>query len=211
MEELPDQDKIELEKQRGKVTDLYDKAAPIYDELFEGKAENQITPALVGMYEKYEIKEGVILDVGCGTGKLKEYLGDNFTYKGIDISPLMVEGAKKRGYEVYIGPVEEQIVAFADKSVDHIVAVSSVFFIKDWITLAREIQRVARKSIFVSLEQFEPELIEKFKEQGINIYNHSASEIQDPTEIIKNTFLWKRPTTTERVEIFGDLVFKKMS
>ena len=163
------------------------------------------------MYEKYGIKDGVILDIGCGTGKLREYLGDSFIYKGIDISAQMAEVAKKRGFEVQIGPIEELVKTFADKSVDHITAVSSLFFTKDWGDLTKEFERIARKSIFVSLEQFEPEVIEKMKEQGINVFNHSASEIQDPTEIIKNTFLWVRPTSEERVEIFGDLVFKKLS
>src|SRR5437868_2586331 len=119
MEGIPDLNRIELERQRGSVTRLYDKAAPIYDELFEGKTEQTITPNLVKMYEKYGIKEGTILDIGCGTGKLMEYLGGNFIYKGIELSPLMAEGAKKRGYEVHVGPVEEQIQMFADKSVDH--------------------------------------------------------------------------------------------
>lgn len=199
----------ELDKQRENVTRLYDSVAPIYDDLFEGKAENQITPKLVEVYKGYGINEGTILDLGCGTGKLIEYLGRNFTYKGIDISSQMAEKAKKRGYEVFVGPIDEKVKEFADKSVDHIVAVSSLFFVKDWAVVAKEMQRVARKSIFVSLEQFEPEVIEQMKQLGINIYNHSASEIKTPTKVYKNTFLWVRPTTKERVEIFGDLVFKK--
>lgn len=200
-----------MENQRKNVASLYDKVAPIYDDSFEAKAENHITPKLVEWYEKYGLKDGVILDIGCGTGKLKEYLGDNFTYKGIDISPQMAIEAKKRGYEVLVGPIEDLIKTFPDKSVDHITAVSCLFFLEDWPELVKEFQRVARKSIFVSLEQFRPEVTEKMRELGITVYNHSASEIESPTEVIKNTFLWIRPTTKERVEIFGDLVFKKLS
>ena len=48
------------------------------------------------------------------------------------------------------------------------------------------------------------------KEKGISVYNHPASVIKNPTEIIKNIFLWIRPTVKERVPIFGDLVFKKL-
>ena len=199
----------ELEMQRDNVIRLYNEAASIYDESFEGKAEYQIPRILLETYQKYGITEGIILDVGCGTGKLREYLGDSFTYKGIDISPMMIEEAKKRGFEGFVGPVEDVIETLADKSVDHITALSSLYFVKDYEKLIQEFERVARKSIFISLEQFQPEIIEIMKGRCINIYNHPASVIQNPTEVIKDTFLWKRPNTEDK--IFGDLVFKQLS
>lgn len=209
MEEIKnEQEKTELETQRKNVALLYDEVAPIYDESFEGKAEYQIPRILLETYQKHGITEGNILDIGCGTGKLRKYLGDSFNYQGIDISPAMIEQAKKRGFEGYIGAVEDIIKTFGDKSIDHIIALSSLYFIKDWEKLAKEFERVARQSIFVSLEQFEPRIIEMMKGRGINIYNHSSSVIQNPTEIIKDIFLWKRPNTDDR--ILGDLVFKKL-
>lgn len=210
MEEIKnEQEKTELETQRKNVTLLYDEVAPVYDESFEGKAEYQIPRILLETYQKHGIIEGNILDVGCGTGKLREYLGDSFNYQGIDISPAMIEEAKKRGFEGHIGAVEDIIKTFCNKSIDHIVALSSLYFIKDWEKLAKEFERVARQSIFVSLEQFEPRIIEMMKGRGINIYNHTASVIQNPTDIIQNVFLWKRPNTDDRIS--GDLVFKKFS
>lgn len=198
-------------RQRANVANLYDEAAAVYDESFDGKAEYQIPGKLIETYANHGITDGEILDIGCGTGKLKEYLGDGFTYKGIDISPAMVELAKKRGFEGFVGPAEDVIATLPDKSVDHITALSSLYFVKDWENLAKQLERVARKSIFVSLEQFEPEVIQMMKARGIDVYNHSADAIEDPKEVIRNTFLWVRPTTEERVEIFGDLVFKKLS
>ncbi|HMO78141.1 MAG TPA: class I SAM-dependent methyltransferase [Candidatus Paceibacterota bacterium] len=204
------QKKLELDRQRRNVILLYDEAAPIYDESFEGRAEYQIPRILLETYQKYGITEGTLLDVGCGTGKLREYLGDLFIYKGIDISPTMIEEAKKRDFEGYIGAVEDIIKTFGDKSIDHITALSSLYFIKDWEKLVKEFERVARQSIFVSLEQFDSEVINiVMKERGITIYNHSASVIENPTEVIKNVFLWKRPNTQDR--IFGDMAFKKLS
>lgn len=201
----------ELVRQRENVTQLYEHAASVYDESFDGKAEYQIPGKLIETYEKHGITEGEVLDIGCGTGKLREYLGDGFSYKGIDLSPAMIELAKKRGFEGFVGPVEEVIATFEDKSVDHITALSSLFFVKDWENLAKQFERVARKSIFVSLEQFSPEIIAMMKARGIDIYNHSADAISDPKEVTKNIFLWIRPTVDERVEIFGDLVFKQLS
>ncbi len=66
-------------------------------------------------------------------------------------------------------------------------------------------------SILNSLEQFTPEVIESLKSRGIDIYNHSADAISDPKEVTRNIFLWKRPTTEERVEVYGDLLFKQLS
>lgn len=209
MEEIPgNYEEVNLETQRKNVADLYDRVATVYNESFEGKAEYQSPRILLEIYQRHAITDGVLLDVGCGTGKLKEYLGDSFTYEGIDISPAMIKEAKKRDFIGHVGAAEDVIKTFADKSVDHIVALSSLYFIKDWEKLAKEFERVARQSIFVSLEQFEPEIIRMMKDRGINIYNHSASTIQNPTEIIGNIFLWKRPNTEDR--IFGDLVFKKL-
>ncbi len=201
----------EISKQRQNVTRLYNEASSIYDDSFDGKSEYQIPSRLIETYKKNNIISGQILDVGCGTGKLREYLGDCFTYKGIDISPLMIELAQKRGFEGFVGPVEDIIKTFEDKSVDHVTALSSLFFIKDLENLVKEFERVARKSIFISLEQFEPEIIEIMKDKGITIYNHSVDTIPNPKEVTKNVFLWIRPTTEKRVEIFGDLVFKKLS
>ncbi len=211
MSEKPPIENTETERQRKNVTELYEHAAPVYDESFDGKAEYQIPLKLKETYKEHGITGGEILDIGCGTGKLREYLGDGFTYKGIDLSPAMIELAEKRGFEGFVGPVEDVISAFEDKSVDHITALASLNFVKDWENVAKQFERVARKSIFVSLEQFSPEIIAMIKARGIDIYNHSADAISDPKEVTKNIFLWIRPTVDERVEIFGDLVFKQLS
>lgn len=63
----------------------------------------------------------------------------------------------------------------------------------------------------MSLEQFSPEIIAMMKVKEIDINNHSADTISDPKEVTKNIFLWIRPMVDERVEIFGDLVFKQLS
>lgn len=204
-------EKTQLETQRKNVACFYDGVASVYDETFDGKAEYQIPQKLVDIYQKYGINNGKVLDIGCGTGKLGQRLGNNFTYEGVDISSVMIEEVRKQGFKGYVGAIEDIIGTFADKSFDHITALSSLFFIKDWEKLTKEFDRVAKKSIFVSLEQFEPEIIEELKERGISLYNHSASVIKNPTEIVKNVFLWIRPTVKKRVTVFGDLVFKKIS
>jgi ubiquinone/menaquinone biosynthesis C-methylase UbiE len=205
MEEL--KQNIDLQNQRLSVISLYDGVAERYDSEFEGKAEYQVPGILRDVYLKNNITSGEVLDIGCGTGKIKEYLGEGFTYSGIDISPAMIQQAEKRGVHGYVGPVEEVIKTFGDKSVDHITALSSLYFIKDFNNLIQEFKRVARRSIFITLEQFEPKIIDMMKERGVQLYNHPSSVIENPDEIINNAYLWKRPNTEDR--IFGDIVFKK--
>lgn len=186
MENEPNEFSIELQRQ--KVTALYEEIAPIYDEQFEAQAEYQAPRILQELYAKYDIRGGQVLDVGCGTGKLHRYLGDDFSYKGIDVAESMIEEAKKKGYEGMVGAVEDVIRTLPDKSVDHVTALSSLYFIRDFDQLVAEFERVARHSIFVTLEQFTPEIIELMKVRGIQLFNHPASVISNPTEIVQNTF-----------------------
>lgn len=47
-----------------------------------------------------ELNGAKILDIGCGTGNLLEYIGSgfsNYKYTGIDVLPHMIERAKKKG------------------------------------------------------------------------------------------------------------------
>ncbi len=206
---MPEDFKSQIDSiQRDNVAKLYDEMAQKYDEEFESKADYQVPPILLEIYERCGINGGSVLDVGSGTGKLKRYLGESFEYKGIDISPNMAQEARNRGYEVIVGAAEEVLENMPDKSVDNVVALSSLYFIKDFPKLVAQFERIARKSVFMTLEQFTPEIVEFMKGQGIQLYNHDASLIIIPTETTKNIYLWKRPVTGEKV--FGDIVFKKI-
>jgi ubiquinone/menaquinone biosynthesis C-methylase UbiE len=198
----------ETQQQRQKVMELYDHIAGVYDKAFEAKAEYQAPRILKELYAKYGITEGEILDIGSGTGKLKEYLGNGFRYTGIDISSAMIEESKKRGYTGHMGAVEEVIKTLGNKSVDHVTALSSLYFVEDFDKVLQHAERVARQTIFFTLEQFTPEIIEMMKDRGIQLYNHPISKIENPTEVIQNTYLWKRPNTEDK--IFGDILFKKL-
>jgi len=204
--ETPETENLEL--QRINITRLYDRAAPVYNERYEGEADYQIPGLLKDIYKENGIESGLILDVGCGTGRIIDHLGDSFTYKGIDISPAMAIESNKKGLGVEVGPVEDIIRRFPDKSVDHITSLSTIYFIKDFAGLMKEFERVARKSIFISLENFDNETIESMKNLGINIYNHNSSVVDDPKEVKKNVYLWNKPENKEKV--YGDVVFKNI-
>ena len=197
-----------LMKQRENVRKLYDETASVYDEEFEQKADYQVPEILQEIYQANGFISGSILDIGCGTGKLNEYLDHHFDYTGIDLSEKMLEVARTRGAKTLSGPAEEVLKTLSDKSFDHVVALSSLYFIEDFANIICEMERIARHSFFITLERFTPETINDMKKKGISLYNHSSSAIANPTKIFTNTFLWQRPVQGEK--IYGDIVFKKL-
>jgi len=73
------------------VKDFYNKISSKYEELIASpKTDAKLHENLLNILIKHSIDSGSILDVGCGPGNLKNYLGDNFTYTGIDISDEML-------------------------------------------------------------------------------------------------------------------------
>lgn len=192
--------------QRDKVTSFYDHIGSVYDEQFESKAEHESPRILADLYKEFGIVDGTIEDIGCGTGQLKNYLGSTFEYKGIDLSEEMAKIAQQKGFDVSIGPAEEIIEQIPDKSVDHVTALSSLYFFPDIKQLIKDCERIAKKSIFLTFEQFDQELINVMKEKGIQLYNHDSGIVDNPDRVIKDILLWKRPQTGQ--EIYGDIVFK---
>lgn len=197
------------DRQRHNVVDLYDSLADRYDLDFEGKSDHQAPILLADAYRRHGIHDGVILDVGCGTGKLRDYLGPSFSYIGIDSSEKMLAKAVQRGFETKFGDAEREIANLTDKSVDHVVALSSLYFMEGWPELYKEFERVAKVSIFVTLEQFDERTVTEMKEKGIDLFNHSAGIAVLPTEIMSDVYLWKRPHTGEYIH--GNIVFKLLS
>lgn len=192
--------------QQSAVAAFYDSIAANYDKQFESKANYQIPTILQVKFARNSFSSGSILDIGCGTGKLADYLNHQFAVFGIEVSPAMAQKASVRGYsEVQCGPAEEVLSIWQTKSVDHVVACSSLYFIENINLIIRESMRIARKSIFVSLEQFDVETQEAMFHIGIRIYNHHPSKFGDST-VIENAHLWTRPSNGKK--IFGDIVHK---
>jgi predicted TPR repeat methyltransferase len=195
--------------QNNNIEKLYSDIANIYDPEFEEKAEYQVPNILQEIFYKYQIHEGVVLDLGCGTGKLSKYIGHSFLYEGIDLSESMLKIAKDRGYKTHKGDMLEILKTFENKSVDHVVALSSLYFVKDFEILIKEVERVARISYFFTLEQFSDSVKEIMSNRGIDIINHPIDLIDVPSEEFKNVHLWTRPNTDDK--IFGNVVFKILS
>lgn len=78
-----------------------------------------------------------LLDIGCGRGLLIEKLSP-LTCKGIDLSPVMVEQAQKKGLDVTCKDIQE-----LDESFDMAVAVFDVLNFLDPVTLDTFMAKVA--------------------------------------------------------------------
>ncbi len=142
------------------------------------------------IFEKHEIKEGSILDVGCGTGFLKDLLQGDFSYTGIDVSSNMLEYAKKRGYITIHQPIETALKDINTKSYDFVVSLSSLLMVEDLNTALDHMYRIARKAILLSLDDTTEDYRKNFI---VPTYNHSKIDFPNAKE---DYFIlgWKSPT-----------------
>lgn len=172
---------------------FYDKFAPKYDETLKDPDCNaqQVLEAHK-IFQKYYGTQatGKILDIGCGTGFLSQLLEGDFQYTGIDISGKMLEIAAQRGYQVIHQPIETALASVASKSYDFVFCLSSLLFVEDIEAALKEIHRIARKAVFISLDETTEEYIKNF---ACTVYNHC----QTPFPNAKEDYWilgWKSPT-----------------
>lgn len=89
-----------------------------------------------------------VLDVGCNSGYLPEFLDKSCVVHGVDLSPALVEKAKTRGYAT-VQVAGAEALPFPDKSVDVIVFAGVVEYVFDPEQVMRELARVARRALLV--------------------------------------------------------------
>lgn len=87
-------------------------------------------------------KDGLILDVGCGTGKNLEAFSSYGQVQGIDNSPEAISFCKKRGFQAVGADIEK--MPFKSGSFTAITALDVLEHVDDQTAL-REINRVLRK------------------------------------------------------------------
>ncbi len=94
-----------------------------------------------------------VLDVGCGTGWFTRRLAQGgLQMTGLDVSEAMLAVARQRtpqGITWLQGDAAQ--LPFADRSFDHVVALTSLCFVPDWPRAVAEIVRVARRGFALGL------------------------------------------------------------
>jgi ubiquinone/menaquinone biosynthesis C-methylase UbiE len=119
-----------------KILAAYEKMAESYDRMIDFKPHNAYydRPNTLSMMENVEGK--LILDAACGPGKYAEILlakGANVV--GFDVSPKMVELAKKRNGsqgEFYVHDMTTPLDQFEDQKYDFVLCALALHYIKDW-------------------------------------------------------------------------------
>jgi len=96
-------------------------------------------------------KQKDVLEVGCGTGLIMRGLKDTAKrIVGIDISPGMLEEARKRGFEVVEGNAEK--LPFEDESFDLVYSYKVLAHVPGIENAVREMARVLRPGGYMVAE-----------------------------------------------------------
>ncbi len=130
--------------------------------------------------------EGLVLDLGCGTGFVSSFLSEDCRPFGLDISEGMLRVYSLRFEGAILGDAES--LPFKDRSFDYILSNFSLH----WTDLSRsisEVLRVARRGVGVSLPVYgslkgldfpfprEEEILDRFEGSLVKSY---VKEIQIP-------------------------------
>ncbi|MCR5368312.1 class I SAM-dependent methyltransferase [Eubacterium sp.] len=76
----------------------YSKFALVYDNLMDNIPYDEWTSYLKKLLDNYDINEGIIAELGCGTGNITERLAEyGYDMIGIDNSPEMLDIAMQKG------------------------------------------------------------------------------------------------------------------
>lgn len=91
--------------------DSYSCIAPIYDHLMEHVDYKGWAEYIVQLIEENGVKQGSLLDAGCGTGAMMGHFKKHgFCVSGFDLSYDMVEQAKMKGFPAWQGNLLAQPV-----------------------------------------------------------------------------------------------------
>ncbi len=96
----------------------------------------------------WDIEDGsTVLDVGANSGEFMKMLvesGRNITVKGVDVSEVAVEAAKKKGLDVILA--DGETLPFEDESFDYVVLMEVLSHVHDPKKILQEIKRVLKQN-----------------------------------------------------------------
>ena len=126
----------------------YDAMAVEYHHHNAGSGANSYYERPATMILLGDVHEKRVLEVGCGTGPVTEWLIDHgATVVACDVSAAMLDIARSRvgdGAELHHHDLAEPLTFLEDASVDLVVASLVFHYLRDWVAPLREIHRVLR-------------------------------------------------------------------
>jgi ubiquinone/menaquinone biosynthesis C-methylase UbiE len=144
-------------------TKVWNSYAAAYDDLaLYYKPYKQIISTIVD-FIKVSVKNGTMLDAGCGTGELTAQLSAmGFCIDAVDISETMLNTLRKKiktrdlkSVNIKLGDLNKKL-DYKNNSFNVVINVHSLFMLKDkWFTL-NEFNRVLKKSGYLILAHHKP-------------------------------------------------------
>ena len=98
---------------------------------------------LAALLERLELPPRArVLDAGCGSGRTLDELARYGSAHGVELNPLGLEAARRRGHDVEQAPVEA--IPHGDASFDLVTCLDVIEHTDDDAAALRELRRVAR-------------------------------------------------------------------
>jgi len=124
--------------------------------------------------ELLKIKDGSILDLGCGPGYTSRiYQESGFDVTCLDITPQMVEKAKENGFNIFEGDMRNIKEIFKNKKFDAVVSASAL----QWLKQEEDIKKVAEGIYSV---------LDKNAQVIIQFYPKNEQELKQTAKIFIN-------------------------
>jgi ubiquinone/menaquinone biosynthesis C-methylase UbiE len=131
-----------------KAANYYNGIAPGYNELY---SEEQLNKWKTAKKLIEFSKNDIVLDIGCGTGIIeKQLVGKIKLIVGIDLSSKMLELAYKHPKITYLCSKASHL-PFLDNTFDKVISITVLQDIKNWGSTLREIKRVAKGPVLISI------------------------------------------------------------
>lgn len=100
------------------------------------------------------VKNGSVLDIGCGDGLLLEQLKNKgLTVSGIDISSTAINICKERGLDCIHGDISEKL-PFEDNSYDSVLLIDVLEHLFQPIEVLKEARRISKGCVLISIPNF---------------------------------------------------------
>lgn len=112
-----------------------------------------------------------LLDIGSGPGYTAEiYRSEGYNVTCLDLIPKMIEKAKEKGFESYVGDMRQIGDIFSNRKFDGVISVSALQWIKD----KKELQGIAQ-GVYSVLSKDKPLIIQ--------FYPKSEQELKETMKI----------------------------
>ena len=168
------------------IIDLYNNLASNYDNLvFTDKDYIAYKKIPKWMIKSFKLRKKIeILDLGCGTGLSSlEYFKKGYLITGIDISPKMIELAKKLPFEKLYCQSLEETLPIADEKFDAVQLLGVMEFIQKPNRLLSEVFRILKKRGLFGITI--PKKLPKILEDKVQIFTYEKDEIE---QIFKSSY-----------------------